>query len=526
MTRFVGSAAAQKVRAELGRSNLITAATLAVVTVLYNARYWTFPSTPGNNGQYPQGWWGWYDQGHYLASLQAFARGDLSPAAHFYPPLYPLLAAPFSWVTSSHPFFVVDLICLLWSAFVFQRLAERYVPALVASGLVIVLTVGVSSLGQAWIVPWTSSLSTALMATLVWLLMRTERERTQRATWRAAFVFGCVGGAIILTRPLDAVVTLPLALGFAVETVSGIGLTARLKSFVFSSTGVVSGYFVGAVAFGAFNLTVYGHIGGSYATSISNSGFLPHEALRRAVSLVFDGTTVFQEPHAALAEHFPWLVLAGIGIGICLIRGERTLAWIGLAIGLQGCLYAPYADLLPNGMWRYGNIHYFKWMFPYLGLFAALAVVWLIGAIRSPNGERARRTLVGGVACLALCLFIPHIHLDPPTSDVPPLVIITSHGTTLQLTMNGTPVDLVDFACIDGGFTDIYFGQHQLVINGQPLRPVHDFRLLPMPTGVRLLLNERHSIRTLAFTPDPALKITQSCVRAKTDTYRLQFAFQ
>lgn len=29
-----------------------------------------------------------------------------------------------------------------------------------------------------------------------------------------------------------------------------------------------------------------------------------------------------------------------------------------------------YVDLLPTGLWRFANVHYFKWIFPLLGLFA------------------------------------------------------------------------------------------------------------------------------------------------------------
>ena len=51
---------------------------------------------------------------------------------------------------------------------------------------------------------------------------------------------------------------------------------------------------------------------------------------------------------------------------------------LALMIVASWTLYFAYVDLLPANLWRYHFVHYLKWSFPGLGLFAWLFVlrVW------------------------------------------------------------------------------------------------------------------------------------------------------
>lgn len=62
---------------------------LVFLGLLYTLAYLAHPALPGNNLQYPLGWWGWFDQGKYLLSSQSFILGNFSIDKHLYPPLYP-----------------------------------------------------------------------------------------------------------------------------------------------------------------------------------------------------------------------------------------------------------------------------------------------------------------------------------------------------------------------------------------------------------------------------------------------------
>ncbi|MEI9849839.1 MAG: hypothetical protein WDN24_02045 [Sphingomonas sp.] len=96
----------------------------------------------------------------------------------------------------------------------------------------------------------------------------------------------------------------------------------------------------------------------------------------------------------------PWLFLGAAGLALGLLRapaGQRALtACLGLAALAYGALLIAYVDLLPTGLWRYGNVHYFKWMFPLFGLFVLLFVRW------APRGARDGGGGDGGAAAAHL----------------------------------------------------------------------------------------------------------------------------
>lgn len=58
-----------------------------------------------------------------------------------------------------------------------------------------------------------------------------------------------------------------------------------------------------------------------------------------------------------------------------------------------------YVDLLPTGLWRFNNVHYFKWIFPLLGLTAWLFVR---DAVQRPMAACLAIAGVLTVACLDL----------------------------------------------------------------------------------------------------------------------------
>ncbi len=70
------------------------------------------------------------------------------------------------------------------------------------------------------------------------------------------------------------------------------------------------------------------------------------------------------------------LGITGMASAVLLLRGpRRAIAACLLAVAILHCvLAAAYVDLLPTGMWRFNNIHYFKWLMPAFVLFAWLAL--------------------------------------------------------------------------------------------------------------------------------------------------------
>lgn len=490
---------------------------LLFIALIYIAVYFAIPATPGNSpGAHPLGWWGWFDQGKYLLSANAFAQFDLSPDKHFYPPLYPAIGAIFLNWSSGHMYFALNLLCLLWFAFVFTRISDKYIPRWGSVVLLFGTTVFNYTLFENYVIPWTSTLSMALLASgflgLVWLGEVKDGKRSRVSGLQVFFVATCLG-LLVPTRPADAVVGgvvgLSLLIGYwqthrkSIEGVPSIG-----RFFILAVIGSIVGPFL----FLGFNFVVFGSPFGGYMQAAGANGFYPADLAEKFVSLWLDGFTLYGEPNAGLTERYPWLFLSLAGLLWALIRGDGLLRSVAFAIVLLFVLYLPYGDLLPNGLWRYLNIHYFKWTFPFLALFAVLLVKQVLVSWRQRQGWSIPIALLFGIPLLLLSL---HLAVDV----TPVSTRAVNNQSAISFELPNKHVDLVDFKGLSGGFTDVYFGSHRLLLDGRELQRVKDYRLLPMSWGVRLLFIRPVVGHSVEFYPDQKLTRSPGPLSAQLGTY-------
>ena len=384
---------------------------LTLVSLLYALAYLAYPAAPGGNFQYPLGWWGWFDQGRYLDSAKALSQLDFSAEKYFYPPLYPLLGSFFVTWIPNHPFWLIDLASLLWFVFVFIRLASLYVPKWVAVTL-LTLTVLVSyRVLENFLIPWTSTVAAALLSSGIYGLIRlrdvmgADGNSEKHLPSTSVFGVSILIGLLAALRPLDSIVGGILWLGYMwkVRSISHAENALRPLRFGSLFSVAVAGVLVGPAIFLGFNYLVYGTALGSYIQVSYANGYFFADLFEKFVSIFLDGFTLYLEPNSALIDHYPWLVLALLGLCCVVVIGDWLLRLIALAICAQFALYLPYADLLPNGLWRYLNIHYFKWTFPYLALFG-----WLFGAflIRQWTASRRKFFVLTGIASSAVILLL------------------------------------------------------------------------------------------------------------------------
>ena len=122
-------------------------------------------------------------------------------------------------------------------------------------------------------------------------------------------------------------------------------------------------------------------------------------------------------------------------------------------------LFLSYVDLLPTGLWRYQNIHYFKWTLPGFALFAYVALREL--AIGDRRGRAA--------GCFAAALVPLSLHLTPV------------RATAAQ------PARMVQLPGEITGFDQSYFSQMTIRDRHGIGRNIIDFRLMPDDQGLRLL---------------------------------------
>lgn len=315
-------------------------------------------------------WRGWADQKAYLASAQAFATLRLDPALHWYPLLYALVAAPFAWMPS--PFLPVNLAAFALSFVGFRQVCARFaVSTRGAVLLFLAATLLDPWTGKLWIEPWSTSLSSACL----WLALgRTARalDPEYRIGARDGAILGALLTLVALARPADAMLSAIVG-GFAFwQPTLLVRRPAPLLAGLGAALVLLAGYAL-------LHLAIYGPKPSDYMLLSRDYGF-------NFALLGWKAATLLVDPHPwfpggdALLPRLPWLILgaAGLLLGPLLLRGPAR--WLALCLGLCALTYSAlmlaYVDLLPTGLLRFNNIHYFKWLFPLFALFAWLLVRW------------------------------------------------------------------------------------------------------------------------------------------------------
>jgi hypothetical protein len=464
------------------------------------------------------GWLGWADQSAYQLSITAFAHGDLSSTHNFiYPPLYPLMAAPFMPLLARHAFLIEDLACFL-AAFgallaISRRLYGQVLPVLVCVALFAfapILTI------QQWVIPWTSSLAAALGTVLLLIYAGAERgpepfRLRLRRDWTRFGLFFLAYGALAATRPLEIVVWLPLATTMFLRTAwattvaePGAGRRAvRLAEVGLLAAGCAAVF----VAFYlGFNEKVHHSLFGIYGAATLGKGYFVDRIPERLFSFLWNSSAAFAEPGNALFERFP---LFGPILALCLVtlltvRDVRF--WVVATAFLHFLIYLPYGDLLPNGFFRYYNLHYFKWAYPWLAVIAAgQALIWARAALA---GKWRGWAALAAAAAVTLAGWL--LQLEPVNLTIAP-DSLTARSIVSIAVPAPRKVEFVDIPQVHGSFDEIYSGKHQLWVDG---RAVSGFRLIPMSRGARLLLLEPRVMSRVQLRLDPRLAMEPDAGRS------------
>lgn len=489
------------------------------------ARHPSRPDTPSPG----QGWWAGYDQIHYLRAATAWASGDLDPAHHWYLPGYPLLGAPFVRLTPADPFAVPDVVCLLASLWLTAALAARLAPGwprapvLGAAAFLGVVLLSPTAL-DAWVVPWSTSLAAPLtlgcLAAAATVSRRWEDARADDARPAGrdeagpaapAFAAGLCGAAVALARPADAAVLLAavglVLLAQAARTRPGRRPVAA--AVLAGSAGVACG----AALVLAPYVAVHGWARSGYLAGSARYGFEWRLIPLRWVLVVLSPRPLFPDGRG-LAEVFVWVLPGLAGMAACLAAppsvspkgggpavarrrapdradGTRTsrpprdesprdgggARWahglIVLAAAGQLLLYLAYRDLHPQGLWRYGNHHYLKWLLPLLALYALLLVAVV--------ARRRRAGLVAGAATLAL---VPWRAELVPLGPMPERVEAGGDLVLPPLRLGVRDAVLVG---AEGTFAAMYHGAHTLRVGERAYEAGADFKLFPQWGGAMLM---------------------------------------
>ncbi|MDD2768528.1 MAG: hypothetical protein PHT19_07320 [Methylococcus sp.] len=492
---------------------------LVSIVILYIVYYLALPAAPGNSPyDHPLGWWGWFDQGQYLKAANALLQRDFSPDKHFYPPLYPAAGAFFLNWSSGHPYFLLNLFCLLWFAFVFIRVGDRYIPRWGGVILLFGTTIFNLRIFENYLIPWTTTLSAALLASgilgLAWLQDVLDRKNIKIGNWQVFFVAACLG-LLAPTRPGDAAVGGVLGLALLI----GYGYARRFAAEQMPSPSkflavAIVGFSIGPAIYFGFNKSVFGTLSGGYMQIAAGNGFFLADLPEKFVSLWLDGETLYGESNSGLTQHYPWLFLSLAGLVWVLFRGDFLLRVLVIATSLLFVVYMPYGDLLPNGIWRFLNIHYFKWTFPFLALFAWLVVNEVLSGWRRREGWGLPALLLIVIPMLLLTL---HFEIN-----IKYLPLTGGAGSGIHIELPSNEVDFIDIKGLNGGFTEVYFGGHRLLLDGHEMKRVRDYRVLLLGSKVRLLFIRPTSGRSIEFMPDMRLVRHDAQMAAQTGAYHFE----
>jgi len=433
--------------------------------------------------KYPRfaGFWAGVDQQRYLEAARALASFDLSPARQHYPPLFPLMAAPFVWLTPWQPFMVPDLACLLVSLFLFVRIAARLVPRWpggVAAVCFVAATMGSKMMLGLWIVPWSSSGAAPFQFGALLLALRFgERPSASRAA-----ALGLCVAAIAGFRPSDAAVLVATCAPYAAWAMLRPGASGhRRATTILAGAG---GAACGLAAIAWLHWLVFGLSAGPYIAESAGIGFEWRLLPLRWVMLVVGPQPLLPEGTGMVA-HLPWLIpgIAGLVLAIVSAPGPaRAPAFLACAtVAAHWALYLAYRDMHAYGLWRFYNIHYFKWTFPFLVLWAAQ----ILYALTRPRSRV--QALAALVATLLLFTWRPILRkpIDIVSGIEGQRIILPRAprmGEALLL-----PVFAQPSLPASQAWSTLYFARTTLNVGGQSFVTKRDTKLLPVPGGALLI---------------------------------------
>lgn len=470
---------------------------LIIAAGIYLVGYLQHPAQPGSNPAYPLGWWGWADQGEYLMSANAMRHFDWGTASHYYPPVYPAIGALFVGMLPMHAFLPIDLLCFLLFIFFFVDFAAKYI-SWVAAVCALILSFYVrleggwlphDALLNTWVEPWTTTPVAAVISYLVWSIDRSGLPASRPGFTKLA-VWGCFGGIVAATRPLESIVLVPLYLVVLTHLLTGADKAGQATSAPMrvaqSAVLIFSGIFW-VLLFLLFNWLVHGTLEGRYfAVNAQGNGFHVGDLVEKYISIFVSSGELYGTPHEAIYKRMLWMALSLPAMVYVAVKGSRIFRLIALMAAVQVMLYLPYSDLLPTGIWIYRNIHYFKWMFPYLALF----IFWMIvSAVKTEALQRKRDWVF--VFSVVVSLPILLVHIRPiEVNDVRVKVSDDQGVAKVELTVDKpAEMELVTLPVLNGEYSKVYFGAgNQVAVNGKPLKFIRDYRFLPRSDGGVALL--------------------------------------
>lgn len=456
---------------------------LIAFSTLYLVAYACDPNVPGAHAK--GGWEGWWDQSRYLLSARAFAALNFSQSEHHYPPGYSLLAAPFVRLTPVNPFVIPNFLAFLAYFLGFMRLTKQWVHPLLA---LICFGVGILCpwfLLEQYVHPWNTIPVAALM---VWVIALIDRPLDATAARYNDVAIGFLAGCAVAIRPSEAIVLLPLGVYYLFLRIRFAEYTQLVRSLVAASLPIL---FVGGVS-----LLINGGLTSSYALSTARIGFSASNFANRALYILLDASTSYNEPGAAIRVFQPFVIAALPFAALAAVIKPRPYAISLAPCAMAIALYITYNDFNPMNIVRYLLVHYIQWTFP-------IIIVVGIAGLKMASQQRRYIALVAAASFAALLLFVRTKDQNANEYQVA-RASESSCGAYVFSAAQPGKLDIIDFigASIPPP-TDPTLAEGVISSDQESLSLFRDYRFLNMPDRLRLIFNtNRHPRRLEVKLPD------------------------
>jgi hypothetical protein len=380
---------------QLARGNRGLLVFVALVLVIHVRIYQAYPYRPIGPDS---GWERFWDQGQYVKSTRALARGDLAPDQHWYPIGYSALGAPFVGVLPNDPFLVVNGGCLALFAVAFVRYFRPLIgliPSALAffGSLAVPTASAVSPIAPAFplwvqfVIPWNTI---PIAATYMWLLSLL-RDRNARTLGVDAAIGGLAAATAVI-RPTDALPLLPLGVLYGVQSFGSDQPLRRLAAATAAAAAVL-------VPVLAVTLRIHGGFSTPYAAEASAIGMTLSDLHERAAATLLGAAATFGEVGTAVFELQPWHY-AGFPLACVWAFREPRMGLAPVATALASLLlYLSFNDFWPFNVMRFSLIHYIVWLLP------VMSAAGIAGAVILVRRRAWIATLAVAAAVVALVCF-------------------------------------------------------------------------------------------------------------------------
>lgn len=314
-------------------------------------------------------------------------------------------------------------------------------------------------------------------------------------------------------RPIDSLPLLPVFLHTTWRTLSTGAPLESITRRLGAPFGAIAT--VAAICLG-LHYAIYGAAPSSYMKHSSAFGLDP-TIIPFRFAVIFGDPAPFFGGGTALLDRYPFTAiglwaLVYVTFWYRKFLAAASVAWLSLFV------YLSYPDFLPTGLWRYMNIHYWKWLFP------ALAMLTLV-AVRHAFIERRAASFVLSLVLTAplVILSLQSVAALPSESQV--------QGQRIRLIVDKrTSIAAIRLDGVDGVDSHVYWGDHQLVVGDRVLRHIVDFRLVRAGGQSMFLVPNRPLTATYAtvildarlkLTPQVAAQILQPQIGVRNPFRRL-----